>query len=210
MFKSILKGKDVFFELIERSVSKISEGMEEFRAMLNNYTKEEVAKRVEAIKRIEKECDEVTHEMFEKLNTTFVTPIDREDLHELISKLDNVMDMIHAASLRMHLFNIDKPTEEVIKLVDVLSKSVEEIKEAIKDLRNLKRWVHILEHCIEVNSLENEGDNILRGAIAKLFNEEKDPIYIMKWKEIYETIEEGVDYCEDVANVIESIILKNA
>lgn len=209
MFEAILRRKEVFFELIEKSVSKISEGIREFMDMLKNYNREEVERRVSAIKRIEKECDEITHEMFEKLNTTFVTPIEREDLHSLISKLDDVMDMIHAASLRMAMFNVENPTDEIIELAGVLERAVGEIQEAIKDLRNLKRWFHILQHCIEVNSLENEGDNVVRSAIAKLFNEVKDPIYIMKWKEIYETVERGIDCCEDVANVIESIILKN-
>jgi predicted phosphate transport protein (TIGR00153 family) len=208
MWRRIFTKKDVFFELIERASAKIKEGAEVFLDLMKNF--ENVKEKARRIKEIERECDDITHEVFEKLSTTFVTPIDREDIYLLISRMDDVMDMVYAVSERMNLFHINEVTPIALQLSEVFVKSIYEITQAITHMQHLDKAFNILRHCVEVNRLENEGDDLARSAIGDLFAGKYDPVYIIKWKEIYETIERGIDKCEDVANVIESIILKNA
>lgn len=208
MWRRIFQKKDIFFELIEKSAEKIKEGGDAFLDLMRNFT--DVKKKTERIKEIEKECDDITHEVFERLSTTFVTPIDREDIHLLISRLDDVMDMIYAVSERLYLFNVKEITPVALQLAEVYVKAVNEICEGIKHMRQLGKAFNILRHCVEINRLENEGDDLTRSAIGALFNGDYEPVYIIKWKEIYETLERGIDRCEDVANVMETIILKNA
>jgi len=208
MWRRIFKRRDVFFELIERASTKIKEGAGMLLDLMRNF--ENVKEKASKIKEIERECDDITHEVFEKLSTTFVTPIDREDIYLLISRIDDVMDMVYAVSERIVLFHINELTPITIQLGEVFVKSIYEITEAINHMQHLDKAFNILRHCVEVNRLENEGDDLVRKAIGDLFGGNYDPVYIIKWKEIYETIERGIDKCEDVANVIESIILKNA
>ncbi len=197
-----------FFELFDRAAEKIEHGVQRFVDLVNNYS--EVEKKIKEIKDIEHESDKITHETIEKLNTTFITPFDREDIHELITKMDDILDFMEAASQRMFLYRVEKPTEELKGLANTLLSAVKEVKVAINKLRNFKDRKPILASCIEINSLENEGDNLLRNAIASLFKNSPDPITVIKLKEIYETIEIAIDRCEDVANIIEGIVLKNA
>lgn len=208
MWGRIFERKNIFLELIEKSAEKIREGGMALLDLMQNYT--EVEKKTRNIKEIEKECDDITHEVFEKLSTIFVTPIDREDIHLLISRMDDVMDMIHAVSERLVIFKITEICPQAIQLMEVFLKSINEICEGIKHLKHLGKAFNILRHCVEINRLENDGDEITRKAIGNLFDNAHDPLHVIKWKEIYETLEEGIDRCEDVANVIETIILKNA
>ena len=199
-----------FFDQFELSAQNLLKGAKEFLNLLENYQAQGLNERIETLRVIEHEGDIITHETIEKLNTTFLTPIDREDIHALISKLDDVLDFIESSAVRMQMFKISCPTEQSIKLTVVLYKAVEQVVEAISGLRNIKQPDSIIRHCIEINRLENEGDIIQRTAIADLFECCIDPIEIIKWKEIYENIETAIDKCEDVANVIEGIVLKNA
>lgn len=200
--------EEKFFELFNRAAEHIEQGVQKFIDLLNNYTDVEI--KIKQIKDIEHESDKITHETIEKLNTTFITPFDREDIHELITKMDDILDFIEAASQRLFLYRVEKPTEELKELSNTLLKAVREVKKAIHNLRDFKNRSPILASCIEINSLENEGDNQLRNAIANLFKNSPDPIRVIKFKEIYETIEIAIDRCEDVANIIEGIVLKNA
>jgi len=163
---------------------------------------------VKQIKDIEHDGDKITHQTMDRLNRTFVTPLDREDIHALISKLDDILDFVDAAANRMILYRIKEPKPEALRLADILFKSVEELKRAISLLRNLKQPQEILKLCIEINSLENEGDSVLRGGVAKLFDEAQDPLLIIKWREIFENLETAIDRCEDVANILEGIVIK--
>jgi predicted phosphate transport protein (TIGR00153 family) len=199
-----------FFDQFELSAQNLLKGAKEFLNLLENYQAQGLNERIETLRVIEHEGDIITHETIEKLNTTFLTPIDREDIHALISKLDDVLDFIESSAVRMQMFKINCPTEQSIKLTVVLYKAVEQVVEAISRLRNIKQPESIIHHCIEINRLENEGDIIQRAAIADLFECCINPIEIIKWKEIYENIETAIDKCEDVANVIEGIVLKNA
>jgi len=146
--------------------------------------------------------------VIERLHQTFITPIDRADIHQLISRMDDVLDLIEACSERIWLYGIRTMEREAIELADVLEKAVEEMGAAVRGLRDLKNRPRLLAHCTEVNRLENEGDQLLRRAVARLFREGADPIHVIKWKEIYDYLENAIDRCEDVANVIEGVAIE--
>ena len=151
--------------------------------------------------------DTLTHDLVRKINTTFVTPMDREDIYALASRLDDVLDLIEAVSDRLILYKIKAPTEGARQLAEIIVKSAEATDKAVRCLRDLSPFYH--KHCVEVNRLENEADRIYKSLVADLF-ESEDPVAIFKWKELYETMEAVTDRCEDVVNVIEGIALKNA
>jgi len=194
--------------MFERSSKNVLEGARLLSDLIINYI--DVEGKSKRIKEIEHEGDKITHETVKKLNHTFITPIDREDIYALISKMDDVLDFIEAVSSRMFLYKVKSPTKEIHDLMEILIKSVEEIDKAVHELRNIKKPEAILNYCIEINTLENKSDVILRDAVAKLFENSTNPIEVIKWKEIYENLETAVDRCEDVANVIEGVVLKNA
>jgi len=202
----LLPKSEDFFALFEESVINVSQGIGQLKNLLDDFT--QVQEKVKQIGDTEHQGDEITHRTIEKLNQTFVTQLDREDIHALISELDDILDLADAVARKMFLYNIQTPTEEIKKLAEILARSVDEIVKAIPLLRNLSKPQDILERCIEINSHENEGDQVLRATIAKLFEEAKDPIYVIKWKELYENIETAIDRCEDVANILEGIVLK--
>jgi len=166
------------------------------------------ARQAERVKEVESQGDEITHTVIERLHQTFITPIDRGDIHELISRMDDVLDLIESSSERIWLYEIRKMEPDAVALADVLEKAVEEMGAAIRGLRDLKDRPRLLAHCTEVNRLENEGDALLRRAVAHLFKEGTDPIHVIKWKEIYDYLENAIDRCEDVANVIEGVALE--
>ena len=197
-----------FFDEFERQGLKTVEGCKAFVAMVT--TDVDVQASAKRISDIEHECDRITHAVVEKLHTTFITPLDRNDIYRLITKMDDVMDFVEAAAERLALYDIRVMTKEVAALADVLLKSAESVREAVAGFRDLKHSQLILNKCIEINRLENEADALLRASLAGLFREEKDPIAIMKWKEIYELLETATDRCEDVANIIEGVVLENS
>ncbi|PYM64542.1 MAG: DUF47 domain-containing protein [Candidatus Rokuibacteriota bacterium] len=161
-----------------------------------------------AIKEVEHAGDQITHEIVRRLNTTFITPIDREDIHDLATRLDDVLDYIEAAAERLIVYRIKEPTSACRAMVEVIMAQVASMDRCIRCLRTMDPGFH--EHAVEVNRLENRADSLLRESLAAMFDEEPDPIEVIKWKEIYETLEAVTDRCEDVANVIEGIILKMA
>jgi hypothetical protein len=173
--------------------------------MLSHYTG--VPEQVQGIKAIEHQGDEITHAVLTKLNQTFITPFDREDIHELCSRLDDVIDLIDAAASRFVLYRVDSIRLGTEDLVKVLVGATAEVAKCVHALRTPEK---ALKYCIEINRCENESDRLCRTLIAQLFDEEKDSVQIIKWKEIFEVIETAVDKCEDVANVIEGVILKSA
>jgi predicted phosphate transport protein (TIGR00153 family) len=194
-----------FFVLFRRQAETIVSGANTFTSMLEHYTG--VPEQVQRVKAIEHAGDEITHQIFRKLNQTFITPFDREDMHQLCSTLDDVIDLIDAAASRFVLYRVDHIRVGTIELAKVLAAATRELKDAVDTMESPDK---ALQHVIEINRLENESDRICRTLIAQLFEEEKDPVQIIKWKEIFEVIETAVDKCEDVSNVIESVILKNA
>ena len=198
-------GGGQFFDLFEQHADRTREAASLLAAMLRGA---EPARQAERVKKAEHEGDEITHTVIERLHQTFITPIDRGDIHELISRMDDVLDLIEASSERIWLYEIRSMEPDAVSLADVLEKAVEEMGAAIRGLRDLKDRPRLLAHCTEVNRLENEGDALLRRAVAQLFKEGADPIHVIKWKEIYDNLENAIDRCEDVANVIEGVALE--
>jgi predicted phosphate transport protein (TIGR00153 family) len=158
------------------------------------------------IKDLEHKGDELTHQVIDELNKTFITPIDREDIHDLCAALDDVLDLIDSTATRLVLFRITEPIRSVPEMSAVLLSQAMEIGAAVSNLQDND---HVVERCIEINRLENDGDRLFQSAIASLFEEVKDPIDVIKRKEIIETLETATDKAEDVANVLESIVVKN-
>src|SRR6185369_1903953 len=197
-----------FFQFFEQQGKKTVEGCRAFLEMIENPV--DLDAKAERIKQIEHECDEITHAVVEALHKTFITPIDRNDIYRLITKMDDIMDLVEAAADRVALYDIPKTTKEAGDLARSLVASAEHVLGAVSSIRDLGRPNGILQHCVEINRLENVADTILRSALARLFREEKDPIAVIKWKEIYETLESATDRCEDVANIIEGVVLENS
>ncbi|MBI1854171.1 MAG: DUF47 domain-containing protein [Planctomycetes bacterium] len=200
--------EEKFFDLFDSAARCLAEAVGIFRDTLDRYERLDLA--TIRIKELEHEGDKITHDTMDKLNKTFITPIDREDIHDIISRLDDVLDYVDATIHRMLLYKVSAPTKFLKDQTDVLGLAVREVGAALQDLRNLKNPTEILHHCIEINRLENEGDVLLRQAVASLFQNAKDPIEVIKWKEIYENVETAIDRCEDIANAIESVVVKNA
>lgn len=197
-----------FFDLFERAANNVLEGARLLDDFFCNYTN--IEQKVRKIEDVEHAGDQLTHDTMELLNKTFITPLDREDIHGLTSELDDILDLIYGTANRMIYYKVPPPSQDMIKVVKILVKGVEEVSKAVLRLRNVKKPEMILAQCIEINRLENEADEALRSAISHLFDREKDPIKLIKEKEILEMLEAATDRCEDVANVIEGIVLKNA
>jgi predicted phosphate transport protein (TIGR00153 family) len=205
LLQRFLPREEDFFVLFGKQADNIHVGAKALLQMLTHYTG--VPEQVQIVKAIEHEGDEITHNILTKLNQTFITPFDREDIHELCSRLDDVIDLIDAAASRFVLYRVDVVRSGTVDLVKVLLSATAETAAAVHALSTPEK---ALKHCIEINRYENESDRLCRTLIAQLFDEEKDPVQIIKWKEIFEVIETAVDKCEDVANVIEGVILKSA
>lgn len=204
----IFPKEEKFFEMLERASANLLNGGIAFKDLLENYT--DVELKVKKIKEIEHEGDIITHEIFDKLNRTFITPIDREDIHQITSELDDVLDFILATADRFVLYKIKKPTPETIKLTEVLISAIEVLGKAVYSLKDRKHSRRTLDYCVEANRLENDGDMIHKSAIAELFSDGKDAVEIIKWRDIYEHLESAIDKCEDVADTVEGIVVKNA
>ena len=196
-----------FFEIFDRAALNVTKAATLLVALMENFDNLEA--RTKEIYEVEQEGDILTHEIMKKLNKTFITPIDREDLHSLASSLDDVLDLIWGAVDRLSVFKIKKSTEEAVKMSKDILATTEAMHKAIHKLKE-KNYNHVQDYCIEINRLENIVDRDFRDALGKLFEEVKDPVLIIKWKEIYEHLEDASDRCEDVANVLEAIVLKYA
>ena len=205
---SFIPKEEKFFELFEAQAVHSVAAAKLFREMAQKWTRDTAP--FDRLREIEHEADITCHDIYEKLNRTFVTPFDREDIRELASELDTITDLIESVGQRMYLYQIDKSTEDLIQLTDILWQSTENVRKAIKELQNPEKTRHVMDYCIEINRLENAGDHALGVAIGKLFQGKPDPLEVMKWKEIYETIEEAIDKCEDVAHTLETILVKQA
>lgn len=164
---------------------------------------------VESIKRLEHQADQITHELVTRLDRSFITPLDREDIHFLASRLDDVLDRIDGTARRTAIFRAETAPEGAIILAEVISRATQQLLEAVKVLEKGKAGV-VISACIEVKKLEEEGDAAYSEWLGRLFDEEKDPIALMKWKEIYDTLEKTLDQAEDVANILESIAIKHS
>ena len=197
-----------FFDILEEASENVVKGAKAFRELVSHWSLD--SELIPQIREIEHEGDRMTHEVIDRLNRTFITPIDREDIHGLAKELDDVIDIIQATMDRMQLYRIETSSPILVQMVEVLLKSTEVVDKAIKSLRDMKHTRRTLDFCIEVNRLENEGDAIFKTALGELFSEKRDVLDIIRWKEVYEAAEFANDKCEDIANIIEGIIVKNA
>jgi uncharacterized protein len=164
------------------------------------------ADKAHEIKEVEHKCDFLTHEIIQRLNKTFVTPIDREDIHSLARTLDDVMDAIDNAAALIPLYKIDRVRPGARELAKIISTSADAVRRA---LESLSKRSGVLDHAVEINRLENEADRVHMRAVGQLFDEERDPVIIIKWKEILDLLEDATDRCEDVANLIENVVVKH-
>ncbi|OGS57161.1 MAG: phosphate transport regulator [Euryarchaeota archaeon RBG_19FT_COMBO_56_21] len=196
-----------FFEMLEMQADIVLEGAEALLEMTKDFSS--VAEKRNKIKEIEHKGDEVVHQLAEALNKTFVTPIDHDDLSKLASRLDDILDFIEAASHRMWSYELKTVPPDMVRLAEVILSSAGEVNHAVKDLRNFKKKNEILKHCIEVNRLENLADDITHVAVANLFKKH-DAVDIIKLKEVYENLEMATDKCEDAADVIKDVFVKNS
>ncbi|HOA74302.1 MAG TPA: DUF47 family protein [Phycisphaerae bacterium] len=198
-----------FFDLFEEAAGLLVRVSQAYVDLLRDYPQRE--RYIAIIRQIEHEGDEVTHRTLQKLDTTFITPFDREDIYSLMKLMDDVIDEVDAASKRLVLYQIQAPTSSLIKLVDILSRATQCVAAAVGELRHYnKRPAGLRMHLIEIHAMENAGDDVNHAAAAELYATSTNAIEAMKWKEIYDLTERAIDRCEDVANTIDAIILKNS
>jgi predicted phosphate transport protein (TIGR00153 family) len=208
MFGPKTKG-DVFFSAFAEHASRSVEAAKLLLEMLEHVDRKE--KLALEIGEKESAADHITHETVKRLHETWITPLDRFDIHSLISKLDDVLDLIEAVSERLVLFDIREIRPQAIELARVLLKACEDMHRAMTLFPKLAaKGKELLDICVEINRLENEADHIYRKAIAELFHNGNDPIDVMKWRDIFDNIEEATDRCEDVANIVEGVVLEYA
>jgi predicted phosphate transport protein (TIGR00153 family) len=204
--KVFSKGKG-FLELFDKVGANIIQAATILVAIMEHFTNlDNWAKEVHEL---EEDGDMLTHDIIKKLNKTFVTPFDREDIHALASKLDDILDFIWGTAERLAVFKMKESREEAVIMSKEILTTVELVHKAIKTLKE-KDYTRMQEYCVEINKLENKMDRIFRDALGHLFDEMKDPVLVIKWKEIYEHLENASDKCEDVADILESIAIKNA
>ena len=204
---TLMPRERIFFDLFEQAAKNVHAGAEALSALLKDYR--DVEAKVKGIKELEHAGDEITHRTFELLNKTFITPLDREDIHDITSRLDDILDFIHAAANKLLLYKIASPTEDARKLGDCLVEATGAVVDAVTKMRDLKDPEGVLRLCIVIHTHENTGDRLAQGALAALF-ESFSPVDIIKWKDIYQDLETATDRCEDVANALEAVVLKNA
>jgi len=206
MFK-LIPSDDKFFEMFEQSAELFHKGSLLLKEFSGDFSL--LADNAAKLERLEHDADNVTHEVLVKLDKCFITPIDREDIHRLALVLDDCMDCIEAAMDHMVLYRITEVPETVKGLANCLEKQATQIKEMMPLLKTLK-WDRIKPYCIEINRLENEADHLTRQALGELFDGTRETLDVIKWRDIYDLLEEASDKCEDVAGVVEGIVLKHA
>ena len=209
MLERFMPKTDDFFSDFEAQAATVVEGAKLLKALLDDFT--DVPAKCQAIKDVEHKADDITHRAFERLHTQFITPFDRSEIHRLLSRIDDVLDLADAAAERLGLYDIDTVLPEARELAAVLVAQSEKMAQAVRGLRNMKADPNkILDACKEMNVLENQADTLTRRTMAKLFKRGNDPLTVMKWKEIIDLIEDATDRAEDVANVIEGVVLEHA
>ncbi|MCX7981500.1 MAG: DUF47 family protein [Syntrophales bacterium] len=197
-----------FFDKFEALASKIAEGIVLLHEILSQDV--HIEEKCTRIKEVEHESDQITNSIYRDLHSTFITPFDREDIFNLATNMDDIMDMAESAATNFYLYRPQRPLSELMELTQTLSQAVSLIENAIKWFsHHTENAATILNLCIEINALENKADDILHRALEKLFEQEKDVVELIKEKELLEEIERATDICEDVSNIIEGIILKH-
>lgn len=202
------KKEEVFFNLFTETIEKGVEAGEKLKLLMEDFT--DIEAKTEDLKKIENECDGKVHKIMRALGASFITPFEREDIYYIAKELDNIVDTIEEAASRFLIFNVKEIREDALVMARLIVECVRELEKLIDELKIMKKSKTLREHIIEVNRIENEGDVVFRRAMEKLFTEETDAIEVIKWKEIYEFLENSLDACENVANTLEGVVMKNA
>ncbi len=197
-----------FFPLFEQGTANLVKTSNVLCQLVNTADKAKRKEYIREIEHLEHTGDNITHFIFNELGTNFITPFDREDIHELASAIDDIVDLIHGAAKRLDLYKVDEVHESMSKLAEIIMQGSQELNVAVCQLKNMKDVSIIKEACVKMNSMENLADEVFNNSIAKLFDEEKDAVKIIKLKEILAALETATDKIEDAANVIQSIIIK--
>jgi uncharacterized protein len=211
MLQVLLPRDDTFFVLFEKDVANLLTTARVFKELMTaSMSKEERAQKIRQVEELEHKGDEITHQIYSELGSTFITPFDREDIHALASKMDDILDYIQGAASRIVLYRVEQISTAQEQLAAMIYESVAELHKAVPLLRDFHNVVKIKEALVRINSIENAADDLFERAIADLFDTCKDPILLIKTKELLVSLETATDQCEDASNVIESIIVKNA
>jgi hypothetical protein len=197
---------DIFYDLFVESIEKILEAGVAFEELVRVY--DDVGDRVANLKVLETECDMKTHKILKCLNENRNTPMDREDLYNIAREMDDIVDSIEEVANRFVVFGIETMRPEALAMAKLILQAIRELGTLFQHLHEIKTSSIVMDQVIEINRIENEGDVVYRGTLARLFQEEKDPIEIIKWKHLYEELEESLDACENVANLIEGVVMK--
>ncbi len=205
---SFIPREEKFFDLFIDSARNMVKAAQGLKDMLDNW--ENIGVKVAEITELEHEGDSITHQIAAMLHRSFITPFDREDIALLSHTMDDITDFIHASADAMYIYKIDLPTQRAKELANIIVEAATEVEKAVSMLRHHSELRNILKHCVELNRLENVADEVYRSALGELFDDTKNTAYIIKWREIYEHMESATDRCEDVANVLEGVALKNA
>lgn len=203
----LIPQENCFFDYFEELAGKLEEGGQLFLEMARALDYAEAG--VSRLKKIEHEADGIAHKTYEKMHKTFLTPMDREDMYALVNQMDNIVDAIESTAVRIHMYKVKKMDDAIVRQADILFQAVQKIKAIIPGLRSMKNNRMILDGCVEIHTLENAGDVVLRTMMTDLFAKEKDAFELIKWKEIFERIEEAIDGCETVSHIVEGIVLKH-
>jgi predicted phosphate transport protein (TIGR00153 family) len=208
MLEKLMPKSDEFFDDFDAQCAVTVEGARMLHSLLSDYR--DVAARVQALKEVEHKGDEVTHTAFNRLHKQFITPFDRTQIHSLLSRIDDVLDLTNAAAARLHYYEIPSSLPDAVELARVLVLCTEKVRDVVAALRLIKRPDQILAGCKEIKKLESQADEALRSGMGRLFKSGVDTLTIIKWKEIYDLIETATDKCNDVANVIEGVVLEHS
>jgi hypothetical protein len=196
--------EEKYFEMLTQLAATVREGSEVFARIFHEYHNH--AELAEKIKGIETAADEIVASVTQKLNSTFITPIDREDIYLLVTELDDVIDMINDIARRLEIYGIKAPRSDSRQIAELLSRTTAELKDAFTVL---ERGQDVGDQCRKIRQLEREGDTLYREAVRNLFTDEKDAVEVIKWMSIYEELENSIDRCKDVAEVLEAVVVKN-
>ena len=208
MFGRLMPREGRFFDYFTEHGEQLVLGARELRALMDNV--KELPERKRSIEKIEHRADKITQQTMQLLHATFITPLDRDEIHQLITRMDDILDLMEDVSQCMFLYDITEVSDETKKLADICLVSTEKVKTTVSLLSNLKNAPAILALCKEIDQLESDADHVMRTAMAKLFREEPDVKHLFKMKEIYQLLESVTDRCQDVANIIEGIVIENA
>jgi predicted phosphate transport protein (TIGR00153 family) len=205
---SLIPKEKKFFALFEQSAQNAVKITQQLKDMVHIW--EHVKERIGVITDLEHQGDAITHQIFEQLHRSMITPFDREDIALLAHSLDDVTDFIHAAADAMFLYKVERPTHRAKELVDIVVQAVAEVERAVSEMHDRIRRKQLLKRCVEINRLENLGDIIYRSAMAELFDDSTDISGLIKWREIYNHMESVIDRCEDITNILEGVAIKYA